>query len=287
MWGLTAKEEQWLLRELRQFHDADGIPRHLMSKPDSTSSWWPLGGSRRQRNEGVSGSNSSRHRSSGRAGGFDDDGTSLLFTDDLLEDEVGSLSESDGSYVTEEFNFQYEHLASGRPRIFNDIITLKNGNHMTKVVISHGIAQSCKLLLFEVRMDSTLDKTKHIPKLLAMTGNVHLSPSKITTLTGQLYRLRMDLTLVSNYLDQPDLVWTSPGWQPLYRAVQGYLEIENRSKTLNLRASVLSDLLDMLSSHVTSTQADWMTWVVIILITVDVIVLAMEIVMKAIKLNGE
>ncbi|KAI9183721.1 Sad1-interacting factor 3 [Blastocladiella emersonii ATCC 22665] len=237
-WGMTEKEEQWLLREIRQFGEVDG------------------GGS-------------------SSTGGSDGGGGTSLFEDDF-----------DDENLLESLHYQYDPSATGRPRIYNDIITLRDGHHMTKVTISHGIAQSCKLLLFEIRMEAALENTRHIPKSLAQTGNVQLSPREITTLTGQLYRLRMDLNLVSNVLDVPDMFWTMPGWQPLYRAVQKYLEIEQRSKTLNLRASVLSDLLDMLSSHVTSTQMDWMTYVVIILIAIDVLVLSGEIVMKAIKIGG-
>jgi uncharacterized Rmd1/YagE family protein len=81
---------------------------------------------------------------------------------------------------------------------------------MVKVTISHGLAQSCKLLLFEVRMDRTLETTRGIPKSLAVEGKVLLTPRQITTQMGQLYRLRMDVNLVSNVLDTPDFFWAEP-----------------------------------------------------------------------------
>ncbi|KNE64275.1 hypothetical protein AMAG_09307 [Allomyces macrogynus ATCC 38327] len=233
-WGMTEKEERWLLRQLRPFHE-------------------------------------------------DRDGTSP--SDDAAADEA-LLDPADlEDIVQEEFHVQYETRRHGKARLFNDIITLTNGNHMTKVTISHGIAQSCKLLQFEVLMETTLERTRGIPKSLAQTGMVHLSSHEITMLMGQLYRLRMDVNLVSNVLDTPDFFWTEPRWQPLYRAVQKYLEITQRASTLNLRASVLSDLLDMLSSHTTSSKMDYLTYVIIILIAVDVVVLLGEIVMKAIKIG--
>ncbi|KAJ3369958.1 hypothetical protein GGF31_004808 [Allomyces arbusculus] len=233
-WGMTEKEERWLLRQLRPFHE-------------------------------------------------DRDGTSPS-DDTVANDALLDAADLD-DIVQEEFHVQYETRRHGKARLFNDIITLTNGNHMTKVTISHGIAQSCKLLQFEVLMETTLERTRGIPKSLAQTGMVHLSSHEITMLMGQLYRLRMDVNLVSNVLDTPDFFWTEPRWQPLYRAVQKYLEITQRASTLNLRASVLSDLLDMLSSHTTSSKMDYLTYVIIILIAVDVVVLLGEIVMKAIKIG--
>ncbi|ORZ37875.1 hypothetical protein BCR44DRAFT_160331 [Catenaria anguillulae PL171] len=263
MWGMTAKEEQWLLGEIRQFHASEAIPRVLSSRvADHDADMLAAAGT----------------------GSPPDESTSLLIHDtSSLMSDPDSLYDED-NMVTEEFHFQY--MPNGRPRIFNDIITLRDGNHLTKVTISHGIAQSCKLLLFEIKMENTLQRTRNIPKSLAQTGTVALTPREVTVLTGHLYQLRMDLNLISNVLDVPDMFWTTPGWQPLYRAVQKYLEIPQRSKTLNLRAQVLSDLLDMLSSHITTAQMDWMTWVVIIMIAISVVVLALEIVMKALKVGA-
>jgi uncharacterized Rmd1/YagE family protein len=42
----------------------------------------------------------------------------------------------------------------------------------------------------------------------------------------------------------------------------------------------------MLSSHTRSSTMDWLTYVIIVLITVDVVVLLGEIVMKAIKVTS-
>ena len=69
--------------------------------------------------------------------------------------EEDSLSEED--IQTEEFHFHY-HIHC-QPRIYNDVITLKNpANFMIKLTISHSVAQSCKLALFEGLMDQTIGR---------------------------------------------------------------------------------------------------------------------------------
>lgn len=74
----------------------------------------------------------------------------------------------------ETFHFQYDIESNRQPRIFNDMITLKTDHHMIKLTISHAISQSTKLSLYEWQMDNTIERTKHIPKMLAQTGRLNL-----------------------------------------------------------------------------------------------------------------
>ncbi|CAG8825379.1 13728_t:CDS:2, partial [Dentiscutata erythropus] len=82
----------------------------------------------------------------------------------------------------ETFHFQYDFDSFRRPRIFNDMITLKSWNHMIKLTISHAISQSTKLALYEWQMAHTIEETKHIPKMLTQTGRLNLDRSQVTKL---------------------------------------------------------------------------------------------------------
>ncbi|KAM3582936.1 Sad1-interacting factor 3 [Umbelopsis sp. WA50703] len=120
----------------------------------------------------------------------------------------------------EEMHFQYD-TSQVQPRIFNDMITLKSGNHMIKLTISHGVSQSAVLARFEDMMDSTIEDTKHIPKELAQTGRLRMDRTEITQISGYLFKLRMNVNLVSNILDTPEIFWSEPSLQPLYKAIRG------------------------------------------------------------------
>jgi len=74
----------------------------------------------------------------------------------------------------ETFHFQYDFKSGRQPRIYNDMITLKSGNHMNKLTISHAISQSTKLTLYEWQMEDTIERTKPIPKMLAKNGRLDL-----------------------------------------------------------------------------------------------------------------
>ncbi|KAI9102496.1 hypothetical protein DFS34DRAFT_577083 [Phlyctochytrium arcticum] len=171
----------------------------------------------------------------------------------------------------EEFVFHYN--AFYQPRIYNDIITLKNpANYMIKLTISHAIAQSVKLALFEGLIEETIESTKHVPQILAETGKIHMSRKSVNKKIGQLFIMRINVNLVSNVLDNPEIFWSEPALEPLYMAIRGYLEISQRVDLLNQRVSVISDLLDMLKEHQTSSHGEQLEWIVIILIAFEIII---------------
>ena len=61
----------------------------------------------------------------------------------------------DKDVETEEFHFEYSPNTR-RPRIYNDMITLRSADHFVNMAMSHAIAQSVKLSFFEGRMDDSM-----------------------------------------------------------------------------------------------------------------------------------
>lgn len=100
----------------------------------------------------------------------------------------------------EDFHFQYDIGGPAQPRIFNDMITLKSSSPLIKLTISHGLSQSVKLSLFENMMEETIQGAVPLPKMLAQYGVVKMSRTKIMKIIGNLYKLRMNVNLISNVL---------------------------------------------------------------------------------------
>ncbi|KAJ1672575.1 sporulation protein rmd1, partial [Spiromyces aspiralis] len=131
-------------------------------------------------------------------------------------------NDEDNGIECEELHFWYSR--DYRPRIYNDVIILSNPkNYMAKMAISHAIAQSTKLSLYESLIDDTIEATKHIPQRMAQSGVVEMSRKAITKKIGQLFITRVNVNLVSNILDTPEIFWSEPGLQPLYDAIRGKL----------------------------------------------------------------
>ncbi|KAH6657723.1 hypothetical protein BKA67DRAFT_655969 [Truncatella angustata] len=196
------------------------------------------------------------------------------------------LDQSD--FETEQFHFEYSGDIK-RPRVFNDMITLlPRSDHMVKLTISHAIAQSTKLCFFEERMSETMLDAQHVPKRLALTGELNMTRTEIVKILGRLFKSRVDINLSSNILDVPNFFWDSePTLHPLYAAIREYLEIDLRTKVLNERCRVFLDLAEILSDSVADAKMSAITWIIIILIIVSILVTVTEVALRFSILSKE
>ncbi|KAK3934952.1 putative sad1-interacting factor 3 protein [Diplogelasinospora grovesii] len=196
------------------------------------------------------------------------------------------LDQSD--FETEEFHFEYSPDVK-RPRVFNDMITLlPRSDHMVKLTISHAIAQSTKLCFFEARMSETMLDAQHVPKRLALTGELNMTRTEIVKMLGRLFKSRVDINLSSNILDVPNFFWDSePTLHPLYVAIRDYLEIDPRIKVLNERCRVFLDLAEILSDSVADAKMSSITWIIIILIVVSILITVTEVTLRFAILEKE
>ncbi|KAI9320399.1 hypothetical protein BX666DRAFT_1907632 [Dichotomocladium elegans] len=184
--------------------------------------------------------------------------------------------------------FRYYYNENCQPRIYNDIITLRHpSNYLVKLTIAHAIAQSVKMTLFERLIDDTINETKYIPQVMAESGNIRMSRTAITKKIGQLFIMRINVNLVSNILDTPEIFWSEPALEPLYSAIRGYLEISQRVELLNQRVEVISDLLDMLKDHLNSSHSEYLEWIVIWLIGMEILVAVITTCLDAFSISKE
>lgn len=191
------------------------------------------------------------------------------------------------SFETEEFHFEYNpHIA--RPRIFNDMITLRSGDHMVKLAMSHALAQSTKLSFFEEGMERTMHEAQYVPRRLALTGRLGMNRAEVVKILGRLFQSRVDVNLSSNVLDVPNFFWDSePTLHPLYSAVREYLEIKPRIQVLNERCRVFLDLAEILSDSIADTKMTKITWIIIVLIVLSIFVTVSEVFLRFAILNSE
>ncbi|KAL8762968.1 MAG: hypothetical protein Q9184_001118 [Pyrenodesmia sp. 2 TL-2023] len=191
---------------------------------------------------------------------------------------IGSQNEED--FETEEFHFEYSP-DSPRPRVFNDMITLRSGDHMIKLAMSHAIAQSTKLNFFEQRMADQMEEAQHVPRKLASTGKLGMKREEVVKILGALFRSRVDVNLSSNTLDVPNFFWDSePTLHPLYQSLREYLELKPRVQALNERCRVFLDLAEILSDSIADDRSSRLTWIIIVLILISIAVTCSEVFLR-------
>lgn len=119
----------------------------------------------------------------------------LTFAESDKNSSLVSRAHDPNDYETEEFHFEYSANIK-HPRIFNDMITLlPRSDHMVKLSISHAVAQSTKLCSFEERMSETMQEAEHVPKRLAITGELNMGRTEIVKVLGRLFKSRVDINL--------------------------------------------------------------------------------------------
>ncbi|EKG18533.1 hypothetical protein MPH_04335 [Macrophomina phaseolina MS6] len=118
----------------------------------------------------------------------------LTFSQSITNVSLVTRPQQEEDFETEEFHFEY-NPAIARPRVYNDMITLRSGDHMIKLAMSHAIAQSTKLCFFEERMAQIMLKAQYVPRRLALTGKLGMTREEVVSMLGQLFASRVDVNL--------------------------------------------------------------------------------------------
>lgn len=187
----------------------------------------------------------------------------LTFLAELKEFEEQPYEELE----TDEFTYIYG--SSGK--IFEDEITLPDNDVLTKLAVSHGIAQSVKLGIFEIKIHKTFNDHKSLPEELARKGKIPLSRKDIRRKMGQLFIERSSINLHLDVLDAPEFFWEYPEFDPLYRMISLYLDITTRVEVLNQRLDVIHELLEMLGNELNHQHSSRLEWTIIWLIVIEVV----------------
>ncbi len=172
----------------------------------------------------------------------------------------------------DDFTFAYGEIM----KIDEDEIVIQNKNSLTKLSISHGIAQSVKLAIFEETVNKTIDHTKFLPNELAMKGKITLSRRQISQKMGELFIERNIINLNSEILDTPEFFWEFPELEPFYRKTAHYLDVTKRVEVMNKRLNVIHELFEILSSELNHQHSSRLEWIIIILIGIEILIVLLK-----------
>ncbi|MDP1880940.1 MAG: RMD1 family protein [Parachlamydiaceae bacterium] len=165
----------------------------------------------------------------------------------------------------------FTYVYGETPKIVDDEIILPNREVVTKLAVSHGLAQSVKLGTFENAIRKSFNHTKHIPNDLASHGRIGLSRKEIRRKMGELFIERSSVNLHVDVLDTPEFFWEYCELEPLYSMTANYLDVETRVEVLNQRLDVMHELFDMLGTELHHQHSSRLEWTIIILIVTEVI----------------
>ncbi|GLI71297.1 hypothetical protein VaNZ11_016437 [Volvox africanus] len=179
----------------------------------------------------------------------------------------------------EELLFVYSR--DSPPNIRNDTFTIDSrlaADHQVKMAISHALAQSSKLAVYEARMGGLIEEVRHIPGEMAARGAISLSRRKVAQLMGKVFLLKAAVNLTATMLDTPEFFWRAPDQlQSLYERACEYLDISARLDMLNTRFMVLQRMLDIWSDHSAHQNLARLDVIIVLLILIEVVMAGMEV----------
>lgn len=169
-------------------------------------------------------------------------------------------------YERELMSFRF----GNQSRIVEEVIELPDTDVLSRLAISHGLAQSVRLATFENLIQKTIDKTRHIPEQLATKGKIPLKKNEIRKKMGELFLERSSVNLHFDILDVPEFFWDHSDLEPLYAMIANHLDLETRVEVLNQRLDIVHDLFEMLGNELNHQHSSKLEWIIIWLIVIEV-----------------
>ncbi|MEW5307338.1 MAG: hypothetical protein WDW36_009743 [Sanguina aurantia] len=171
----------------------------------------------------------------------------------------------------EQLEFVYSRTSP--PEIHNDTISIplrQATDHRTKMAISHALAQSSKLSVYEKRILSLVEEVRHMPQSMAKYGYVKMSRKQVAQLMGKVYLQKSAVNLLSHVLGTPDYFWRAPDWlQALYERACEYQELETRIQLVNARFEVIQKMVNIWRDHSNHAHLSHLDVIVVWLVLIE------------------
>lgn len=141
---------------------------------------------------------------------------------------------------------------------------------LDKAAFSSGISRSTRLAVLEVALDSHIEKTREFTESLSRGKKLNISEKAVLQSTGRLFLMRGKLNLYSELIETPDLYWSEPQLEKLYRQISRNLDIQPRISILNKKLDYATDEARALMAVLNEKKGTRLEWIIIYLITVEV-----------------
>jgi required for meiotic nuclear division protein 1 len=163
---------------------------------------------------------------------------------------------------------------TGSSSMIGDVIHIKGESAQTrlldKAAFSSGLARNTKLACLEISLEKYIGSIKEITDRLATGKKLGLGGSDVLKITGRLLQIRGNLNLYSELIETPDLYWSEPELEALYKLISSRLDVVPRIAILNKKLDYAAELVEILQTHTSEQHSTRLEWMIIALITIEV-----------------
>ncbi|XP_053148539.1 required for meiotic nuclear division protein 1 homolog [Hemicordylus capensis] len=141
---------------------------------------------------------------------------------------------------------------------------------LEKFAFSNALCLSVKLAIWEASLDNFVESIQSIPERLKSRRKVKLSHADVMQKIGELFALRHHINLSSDLLITPDFYWDREHLEQLYDKTCQLLSINRRVKVVNEKLQHCTELTDLMRNHLSEKHALRLEWMIVVLITIEV-----------------
>ncbi|QLG70508.1 hypothetical protein HG535_0A04480 [Zygotorulaspora mrakii] len=155
-----------------------------------------------------------------------------------------------------------------------DLIVINSGDTksrlLNKAAFSSGLARSTKLAVLEGSMESHIFNTRITTEKISRGVKLNLKESDALRSIGRLFLIRGKLNLYSELIETPDLYWSEPQLEKIFKQTSKYLDIGPRIAILNTKLDYSTDECRAIIGVLNERKSAFLEWIIIYLITLEI-----------------
>jgi required for meiotic nuclear division protein 1 len=144
-------------------------------------------------------------------------------------------------------------------------------------IVSYVSAQSVALERYEKEIDERLRDLGKVVENLKAAGTTRFNQSDLLKQIGHVLSVKQNAVSSLSLFDKPEETWEREEIEQLYDRLRTEYELRDRFDILNEKIDFLSENNTTLLNFISSQKANFLEWIVIILIVIELIVFVLDI----------
>jgi uncharacterized Rmd1/YagE family protein len=169
------------------------------------------------------------------------------------------------------------YVGAGQEKVTFEELYLKNLDVEKIKIISYVSAQSVALDRYEEEIDERLGELGRIVENLKAAGRTKYKQSDLLKQVGNVLSVKQHAVSSLSLFDKPNETWEREEIGKLYDRLRSEYELMDRFDILNEKIDFLSENNTTLLNFISSQKANFLEWVVIILIVVEIVLFVWDI----------
>ena len=144
-------------------------------------------------------------------------------------------------------------------------------------VVAVVLSRSVALEYYEGLVESSLEHLEATVQALASTGRIPRRQRQLTRQVGLALLIEHELAFSVGVFDEPDVIWdSSTRIDQLYRALTREFDLNDRTKVIQQKVSLISRWSTFVISRLEGNRAELLEWMIVVLILSEIILMLLK-----------